>query len=125
MNAASFFNESDYERLKDIVDREEVINCIETPFRRKHKENGNIYELTISTGYYHPSIYNGAYRITCMDSYNYKSEKTEDFRNIGGSSHFVDINLTSFDAFMDCINSGLRRFPDYKESEEPIQMRFF
>lgn len=125
MNASSFFSRDDYERLRDIVERKEVINCIETPFRRSHKENGNSYELCISTRHYHPSIHNGAYFVSCMDSYNYKSKTVDDFRNIGGSSHFVDINLTSFDAFMDCINSGLRRFPDYKESEEPAQIRFF
>ncbi len=123
MNAASFFNESDYERLKDIVEREEVINCIKTPFRRRHKENGNTYELIISTGHYHPSIYNGAYFVSCMYDCNLKGENGE--RNIFGGSHFTEINLTSFDAFMDCFNSKLKRFPDYKESEEPAQMRFF
>ena len=72
MNAASFFNESDYERLKDIVDREEVINCIETPFRRRHKENGNIYELTISARHYQ---YDGAYHVSCMYNCNLKGKK--------------------------------------------------
>lgn len=120
MNAASFFNESDYERLRDIVDREEVINCIETPFRRSHKENGNIYELTISTRHYQ---YDGAYHVSCMYNCNLKGKNGE--RNIFGGSHFTEINLTSFDAFMDCFNLALKRFPDYKEREEPAQMRFF
>lgn len=124
MNAASFFNESDYERLKDIVEREEVIRCIDTPFRRCHKENGNTYELTISTGHYHPSIHNGAYHVSMLQSYNFKSEKIDGFRNIGGGS-CPDIDISDFESFTESINGILRKFPDYKESEEPIQMRFF
>lgn len=121
MNAASFFNESDYERLKDIVEREEVIECLDTPFRRKHKTNGNSYELTIYTGHYAPTIYNGAYCCSCWYDYNYKG--IYDSRDIGGG--VLKLVLSTYEEFKKSINNILQKFPDYKESEEPAQIRFF
>ncbi len=118
MNATNFFTESQFNKLKELVAKEEIISLITTPFRKKHKVNGNTYELSISTGRY---VGNNEYHVSIFEDYNFKSKYG---RDIGGGN-FITVNLNSWNDFKNSINKGLKKFPDYSEDEEPEQISLF
>jgi hypothetical protein len=118
MNAATFFTEQQFNKLKELVANEEIISLLTTPFRKQHKINGNTYELSISTGRY---VSSNEYHVSIYESHNFQSEYC---RNIGGGN-YITVNLNSWNDFKNSINKGLKKFPDYSEDEEPEQICLF
>ncbi len=118
MNATTFFTEQQFIQLRELVAKEEIISIFTTPFRSKHKINGNTYELSISTGRY---VSNNEYHITIFEDHNCQSQYG---RNIGGGNYIV-ANLNSWNDFKNSINSALKKFPDYSEDEKPEQFCLF
>lgn len=121
MNASTFFTESMYHQLKQDIAEQKALPIRETPYTRAIKVNGNRYELSITAGHY--AIGNHEYYFSLWHDYNYKNNRGS--RDIGGGSG-GQINLDSYEAFTDKINSLLKKFPDYTEPVfEPVQLSLF
>lgn len=104
MNATTFFTEQQFNKLKELAAKEEIISILTTPFRKKHKINGNSYELSISTGRYRG---NNKYHVTLFEDHNFQCEYG---RDIGGGN-YITVNLNSWNDFKNSINKGLKKIP--------------
>ena len=120
MNAKDFFSESVYEDVLKVYNHQEVVDVLESPFKKVVRANGNSYQLLIWSGHYHPSVFNGAYFLNCSYDFNHKG--LYDGRYIYGSS--IKPDMSSYQAFCKSINDVLKKTPDYQEDEEE-QLTFF
>ena len=120
MNAALFFSKEAYDRLIEVVEKEEIIKALGTPFKTIIRIRGNTYSIKIFTGRYYGS---GEYYVCSIIDHNYASNEHID-RCVGGESHRVVVS-DGYEKFKESLNEVLRRFPDYTEEEKPLQLSLF
>lgn len=120
MNATTFFTRDMFDKLKEAVANEEIINPTNNPYGRTLRVNGNTYKVMVCAGRYYT---NDEYYVSLWYDYNYPGPYQS--RTIGGGSGGA-VNLSSWEAFKGCINNILCKWPDYKVEEEyPEQISLF
>lgn len=125
MNALSFFTREQFERIKEMAEREEILCPNGTPFRKAVKENGNTYEISIFTGRYTFPDAEGDFYICGIYDFNHKSNISAERQLYGGTFSINAEDLSDYENFASRLNNLLLRTPDYTVEEQPIQYTLF